>query len=137
VPKAALAVTFMSESGRLFSRVDTPGSGNVLLRRTQFRWADLEEKRTEIARAVVAGKVQNCRNLLLRAARESKDEVDATRLEKAVRHLADVLPALPGYSAIATGSLIASASGTLGSGSGFAGVSFIASSWRNARYVRN
>ena len=35
-----VAVTFLSESGRLVSRVDAPGSGNVLLRREQFRWAD-------------------------------------------------------------------------------------------------
>ena len=98
--ESGVAVTFMSESGRLVCWVDAPGSGNVLLRRTQFRWADLEEKRTEIARAVVAGKVQNSRYLLLRAAREASDDVDATRLQKAVAHLAEVLPALPKCSSV-------------------------------------
>src|SRR5262249_20174813 len=67
-----VAVTFLTESGRLLSRVDAPGSGNVLLRRTQFRWADLLERRTDISRAMVAGKLQNCRNLLLRAGRETE-----------------------------------------------------------------
>ncbi len=90
-----VSVSFMTESGRLISRVDAPGSGNVLLRRTQFRWADLEEKRTAIARAVVAGKIQNSRNLLLRAARETSKEADAAELQRAVSHLADVLPVLP------------------------------------------
>src|SRR5438128_2158440 len=39
-----VAVNFLTESGRLLSRVDAPGSGNVLLRRTQFRWADLPDR---------------------------------------------------------------------------------------------
>ena len=56
-----VAVTFLSESGRLVSRVDAPGSGNVLLRREQFRWADRPECRAWLSRAIVAGKVHNAR----------------------------------------------------------------------------
>jgi CRISPR-associated protein Cas1 len=89
-----VAVSFLTESGRLLSRVDAPGSGNVLLRRTQFRWADLPERRAAVARCIVAGKVQNCRNVLLRAARESDDAEDQRRLLAAAAHLADVLPML-------------------------------------------
>jgi CRISPR-associated protein Cas1 len=89
-----VAVSFLSESGRLLSRVDAPGSGNVLLRRTQFRWADLPERRAIIARALVAGKVQNARNLLLRAARETGEAGEQTTLRAAVDRLADVLPCL-------------------------------------------
>lgn len=89
-----VAVSFLTESGRLLSRVDAPGSGNVLLRRTQFRWADSSDRCAVIARAAVAGKVQNARNLLLRAARETDCPRDQESLQAAVRHLADVLPAL-------------------------------------------
>jgi len=89
-----VAVNFLTESGRLLSRVDAPGSGNVLLRREQFRWADRPERRALVARAVVAGKVQNSRNLLLRGARESDDAEDQTPLQSAARHLGEVIPAL-------------------------------------------
>jgi len=89
-----VAVSFLEESGRLLSRVDAPGSGNVLLRRTQFRWADLPERRADVSRAVVAGKVQNARNLLLRAAREAPDEDDRQTLQSAAERLADTVRAL-------------------------------------------
>jgi CRISPR-associated protein Cas1 len=90
-----VAVCFLTESGRLISRVDAPGSGNVLLRRTQFRWADRPECCVGIARAIVAGKVQNCRNLLLRAGRESDDPGDQAALQTAAARLADTIRALP------------------------------------------
>jgi CRISPR-associated protein Cas1 len=90
-----VAVSFLSESGRLLSRVDAPGSGNVLLRRTQFRWADLEERRAEVARAVVGGKLHNCRNLLLRAGREAQGDEDQKPLQHAAERIADTIRALP------------------------------------------
>jgi len=89
-----VAISFLTESGRLLSRVDAPGSGNVLLRRTQFRWADLPERRALVARCIVAGKVHNCRHLLLRAARESDDGTDQRSLYAATDKLADTLRAL-------------------------------------------
>ena len=89
-------MSFLSESGRLLSRVDAPGSGNVLLRRTQFRWADEPERRAQVARSVVAGKVQNCRNLLLRASRESDQPADRESLQAAASRLADTINALAG-----------------------------------------
>lgn len=91
-----VAVAFLTESGRLQSRVDAPGSGNVLLRRTQFRWADLAEHRAAIARALVAGKVQNGRNLMLRSARETTVDADQVQLQRAAARLAETLTALAG-----------------------------------------
>jgi CRISPR-associated protein Cas1 len=89
-----VAVNFLSESGRLLCRVDAPCSGNVLVRREQYRRADQPERRTEVARGVVAGKVHNARNLLLRAARETEVAEDQTVLSAAAARLADTLPAL-------------------------------------------
>jgi CRISP-associated protein Cas1 len=89
-----VAVSFLTESGRLLCRVDAPASGNVLLRREQYRWADRPERRAEIARAVVAGKVHNARNLLLRAGRESDKAADQAALSAAAARLADALPAI-------------------------------------------
>lgn len=80
-------VSYLSLHGRLVARVDAPASGNVLLRREQFRWADDPDRCREISRAIVAGKVQNARTLLLRAAREAADAGDA----EALRSAADLL----------------------------------------------
>jgi CRISP-associated protein Cas1 len=90
-----VAVAFLTESGRLLGRVDAPGSGNVLLRREQFRKADRPEERLRVARNVVAGKLQNSRNNLLRAARESPPPEATAALQTAASRLADALAALP------------------------------------------
>jgi len=66
-----IAVTFLTESGRLMARLDGPLSGNVLLRREQFRWADQEDKALPLAKGFVAGKLHNARASLLRSARET------------------------------------------------------------------
>jgi CRISP-associated protein Cas1 len=89
-----VAVNFLSESGRLLCRVDAPSSGNVLVRREQYRRADQMDRRTEVARGVVAGKVHNARNLLLRAARETDVAEDQSILSAAANRLGDALPAL-------------------------------------------
>ncbi len=89
-----VAVNFLTESGRLLCRVDAPSSGNVLVRREQYRRADQAERRADIARCVVAGKVHNARNLLLRAGRESDQPEDQSALSAAAARLADTLPAL-------------------------------------------
>ena len=69
-----IAVTFLSETGRLLARVDAPASGNVLLRREQFRWADRPEKALKLGRSFVAGKLHNARFNLMRAARENPEQ---------------------------------------------------------------
>lgn len=89
-----VAVSYLTESGRLLGRVDVPGSGNVLLRREQYRTADDESRRCAIAKAFVAGKIQNTRNLLLRSARESSSEEDKKELNSAINALGDGLPKL-------------------------------------------
>src|SRR5205823_1785255 len=61
---------------------------SVTLRRTQFRSADDTAKCTAISRQIVAGKIQNCRNSLLRAARENDDESECDRIQTSVNALA-------------------------------------------------
>lgn len=76
-----VTVSLLSERGRFLARVQGPVSGNVLLRRQQYRLADHPEQCVEIARAVVVGKVANCRTVLMRGAREADhaDAADALR----------------------------------------------------------
>lgn len=63
----AVPIAFLSQSGWFLARVTGPTSGNVLLRRTQYRRADDEEASSEMARAVVIAKIANCRAVLQRA----------------------------------------------------------------------
>ena len=68
--KNNVTISFMSERGRFLARVDGPVSGNVLLRREQYRRADNPEACSEIARSIVIGKIANCRTVLQRAVRD-------------------------------------------------------------------
>lgn len=90
-----LAITYLSEQGRLLARVVPPIHGNVLLRRRQYRLADDAEARLRIARPIIAAKVQNSRQTLLRAARDGAPEDDAKALRSAASHLAAMLAQLP------------------------------------------
>jgi CRISPR-associated protein Cas1 len=89
-----IAVSFLTESGRLQARVDAPSSGNVLLRRAQFRCADDPERSRSIAAACIAGKLHNCRNLLLRSARDSASEEDKQLLHSAAARIGESIPKL-------------------------------------------
>src|SRR5947207_399701 len=95
-----VAVAFLTESGRLLARVDSPHGGNVLLRREQYRKADSAVAAAAVARHVVAGKIQNCRNLLLRSARESDAAEDQTVLQAAAGRLGDALAPLETEAAV-------------------------------------
>ncbi len=89
-----VSLTFLSYSGRLLARVDAPVSGNVVLRRKQFRAADDSAKCLALAKSFTAGKLQNARNTLLRAARDIEKGPDSEALDQAARDLADSLRAL-------------------------------------------
>lgn len=86
-----ISVTYLSVPGRLLCRVDAPASGNVLLRRAQFRMADRTEEALPLARAMVAGKIQNSRFLLLRAARDLDSDIGREQVRKASEDLATAL----------------------------------------------
>lgn len=88
---AGIAVTFLSEQGRLMARVDAPVSGNVLLRRDQFRQADDPNRAFEYGRCFVAGKLQNTRANVLRAARDDAAEQDRERLQECATSIASAI----------------------------------------------
>jgi CRISPR-associated protein Cas1 len=89
--EGGVSMTFLSENGRLLARVDSPVSGNVLLRRKQFRQADDASVCIALSRNIVAGKVQNCRTNLLRAARDNAAGEDQESLRWAAEELASAV----------------------------------------------
>lgn len=92
--EAGIAVCFLSEHGRYLARVVGPTTGNVLLRREQYRRADDSERSARLAVAVVSAKVANARTVLLRGARDRPDSEGATRLRAAARAIAELLSPL-------------------------------------------
>ena len=89
------SVAFMDRNGRFKGRLEGPVSGNVLLRKAQHEAIADPTQTLAIARNMVAGKVQNTRQIVLRAARETKDVDDMTALKETTRKLASSVEQLP------------------------------------------
>lgn len=86
-----VAISMLSEHGSFRAKIDGFTSGNVLLRREQYRRADSPDHSAKIAKAVVAAKVANGRSVLLRCARDYPDCPGRGELEAAARRMALVL----------------------------------------------
>ncbi len=82
-----VGISFLSEQGRFLARVQGPVSGNVLLRRQQFRLADRADLVLPLVRTIVTAKVANSRVVLLRSAREIGDPEREARLRAAADRL--------------------------------------------------
>jgi CRISPR-associated protein Cas1 len=68
------SVSWVSQGGRFKAGLTWPTRGNPLLRQAQHRAADTTEQRLRIAVAMVAGKIHNARQVLLRAARDTSGD---------------------------------------------------------------
>lgn len=68
-----VGVSFLSEHGRFLASVRGPISGNVLLRREQYRRADDDFCSAQLSAAVLTAKFCNCRTVLQRALRDHAD----------------------------------------------------------------
>lgn len=77
------AMIWLDRNGRFKARLEGPVSGNVLLRRAQYDALTDAATSREIARCCTAAKLQNSRQVLLRAAREATDATDADPLRAA------------------------------------------------------
>lgn len=88
------AVTLLDRNGRFKARVVGATGGNVLLRRAQHAALSDPERTVAIARHIVAGKLQNGRQVLLRGAREATEPADAEALGAAARVVAQGIAAI-------------------------------------------
>lgn len=89
-----VTVSFLTENGRFLARVQGPVSGNVLLRREQYRRADDPAASAALATACVLGKIANCRTVLQRGLRDHNGKLDETAVQAAVDHLFAALRSL-------------------------------------------
>ncbi len=82
-----IPVSLLSAGGRFKARVVGPTTGNVLLRRAQFRTADDGDASLVISKNIVTAKILNCRTVLLRAGREATLQENRNALEGACARL--------------------------------------------------
>jgi CRISP-associated protein Cas1 len=90
-----IALVLLNENGRFKARLEGAVSGNVLLRQAQFQRAADPAFTLDMARACVAGKIKNTRQVLQRGARDSSSEAEAAILTRLADDLAASLRALP------------------------------------------
>lgn len=83
----AVAISFLSEQGRFYARVQGYPTGNVLLRREQYRRADEVPPSTLVAKCVLKAKFANARSVLGRALRDHELKISADDVRKAVDRL--------------------------------------------------
>ena len=91
-----VAVSFLSQYGKFLARIQGPVSGNVLLRREQYRVADHPEAAATIAANMLIGKIANARAVLRRAQRDHGENQELktaeSRLTQYLRRLERSMP---------------------------------------------
>ncbi len=90
--EVGVTLSHLAPNGRFLARVEGMRTGNVLLRRTQYRAADDVLRQVPIVRAIVAAKSANQRAVVRRALRDHGEAMDGPArdaLEAAERRLTD------------------------------------------------
>jgi CRISPR-associated protein Cas1 len=95
-----VTLSFLTENGRFLARVHGPVSGNVLLRREQYRRADDPAISAEIARSVVTAKIANSRIVLQRAMRDGPDLADSAPMKQALEDMQQYIKTLQGQATV-------------------------------------
>lgn len=83
-----ITISYLTPQGRFLARIEGPVSGNVLLRRAQYRASDAPERCAAIVRNLLAGKIHNQRAVLARGWRDHGAHlVDVAAFQHALKRL--------------------------------------------------
>ncbi|OWT64051.1 type I-C CRISPR-associated endonuclease Cas1c [Candidimonas nitroreducens] len=86
-----ITICYLTTQGRFLARVEGPVSGNVLLRREQYRRSDDPTGCASIVRNLLAGKVHNQRAVLARGWRDHGDRLtDVSSFQHALKRLKSI-----------------------------------------------
>jgi CRISPR-associated protein Cas1 len=69
------SVSFFTQYGRFIAKVQSPVSGNVLLRKQQYKYSEDKKFCLETAKSILIGKLNNTRTVINRALRDHKDKI--------------------------------------------------------------
>jgi len=83
----AVTITHLSKHGRFLARLQGPTTGNILLRREQYRRTDDPNASAAIARNIVAAKIANSRTTLQRALRDHPQNPGNQTIRHAITQL--------------------------------------------------
>lgn len=86
-----IGVAFCTPRGRFLARVCGENSGNVLLRREQYRVADDSQHSCEIAKTMIFGKLSNSAASIQRTVRDHAPRVSGCGLEDASQQIKELL----------------------------------------------
>jgi len=86
-----VTISFLTEYGRFLARVQGGVSGNVLLRREQYRRADDEKSSIEMAKLFLTAKIANSRTVLQRVLRDHPQKIDVDSVTNASSLLSEAL----------------------------------------------
>lgn len=92
-----VTISFLTEHGRFLARVQGPVSGNVLLRREQYRRADDMSAAAQMARSVLTGKLANSRTVLQRAVRDHAKKLNAEEVREVSKKISASLDHLQAH----------------------------------------
>ncbi len=89
-----ISLSFCTPRGKFLARVSGESSGNILLRRMQYRAADDPLQSCRISRSMIFGKLHNARWSIERTRRDHKLRLEEERFTSASKTLKDLLPAV-------------------------------------------
>jgi len=89
-----IAFTFLTAHGHFLANVSGMETGNVNLRRAQYRRSDNEEESVAVARNILIGKLHNSRWVLERAVRDHAMRINAEKVQRAAEQIANAVPLL-------------------------------------------
>ena len=87
-----ISLSFCSPRGKFLARTTGVSNGNVLLRRTQYRFADDPAMSCQIARTMLFGKLYNARWSVERTRRDHPMRIDMAQFQNASETLKGLLP---------------------------------------------
>jgi len=82
-----ISVTFLSIYGRFLARVQGPVSGNVLLRKEQYRRSDNEKHSLDLAKSFVLGKIKSSRAVIRRNRSDHHNKTNNEKLKNTQEQL--------------------------------------------------
>lgn len=85
-----VTLSFLTEYGKFMGRVTGKVSGNILLRRNQYRWTENDTITQRLATRFILAKIMNSRAVLHRAVRDHPQVVDTKLLTDTMRSLANL-----------------------------------------------
>lgn len=91
----SISLCFVSPSGRFLARITGPIKGNVLLRKQQIEMFSDSEKQVVLVRNLIAAKLKNTKNLLLRSRRDNPLADENGALSNCIEVLDNNLAKLP------------------------------------------